>query len=60
MCGSFAISHALLCRMTGLQYGKVFKALWQGTEVAVKTIILPANMWVVAPVCKHAPFTLPP
>lgn len=27
-----------------LQYGKVYRGLWQGTEVAVKTIMLPANM----------------
>lgn len=25
-------------------FGKVYKGLWRGTEVAVKTMVLPANM----------------
>ena len=26
------------------QFGKVYKGLWRGTVVAVKTMVLPANM----------------
>ncbi len=27
-----------------LQFGKVYKGLWRGTVVAVKSVVLPANM----------------
>ncbi len=40
----FSLCLASLSIHTLTQYGKVYKGLWQGTEVAVKTSILPANM----------------
>jgi hypothetical protein len=27
-----------------VQFGKVYKGLWRGTVVAVKTMVMPANM----------------
>jgi hypothetical protein len=34
----------ILCQSCLPQYGKVFRGLWHGTEVAIKTIILAAGM----------------
>ncbi len=33
-----------VCVCACAQYGRVYRGLWHGTEVAIKTIILPAGM----------------